>query len=435
MQSLGQHSIAVGVYTLEASQVPILLGIKTLKKLGAVLDCQRGVMVLKAVDYELVVPLRCSVTGHLLVDLCSNWLEGGSKLPSPQCRSDDVLVAKQEKADPTAVMVNECVSKNDKKIHHVSQAHSQVFTTSRQDAGTSFEQSTFEMPHVSLADVSHVEITGHGDVFGVQHGGIGETTTLTPLLLETQEDWMKSMDVLRTLTSPEIVNSQLSSHGVQGGTQTSFTSEGKESCGSEGQFRQQVRRESSGGSGPTRPKGNRPTMQWRSPTSWILPGQCHGVQRECSLDRMREMQVEVELHSGIRIPRHDKISRSASSGHHQTGGNSGQCCPLQSRDEGQDLHRSREQPAREVGSREEAEGLSLCGFPEADCTKDGSQTCRSGGIATHGPKEDSSWPRSDGRGVGGRKQRRLVPGGESRSVRRRCETRSVRLEDYDLKPA
>ena len=84
MQSLGEHSIAVGVHTLAAVGVPILIGIKTLAKLGAVLDTQLGVMILKAVDADLIVPLRRSTTGHLLIDLCSNWLDGGSKVVEKQ---------------------------------------------------------------------------------------------------------------------------------------------------------------------------------------------------------------------------------------------------------------------------------------------------------------------------------------------------------------
>ena len=72
MQSLGAHTIALGIYTLAAQNVPILIGSKTFAKLGAVLDTQLGVMVLKAVDHDLIVPLRRSTTGHLLIDLRSN---------------------------------------------------------------------------------------------------------------------------------------------------------------------------------------------------------------------------------------------------------------------------------------------------------------------------------------------------------------------------
>ena len=56
MQSRGEQIIALRIYTLQASNVPILLGIKSLRKLGAVLDCEKGILVLKAVNHELLIP-------------------------------------------------------------------------------------------------------------------------------------------------------------------------------------------------------------------------------------------------------------------------------------------------------------------------------------------------------------------------------------------
>ena len=158
MQSLGSHSIAVGAHTLAAVRVPILIGIKSLASLGAVLDTQLGVMILKAVDEDLIVPLRRSTTGHLLIDLCSNWLDGGSKV---------VGVQNQKPCSPSsAFMVHEI----EKKFQHEGQA---VFVSSEavrsQVGGISVHVQHQEL-HVSPPLPLHVEatsfctLTGNGDV-------------------------------------------------------------------------------------------------------------------------------------------------------------------------------------------------------------------------------------------------------------------------------
>ena len=79
-QQVGNHEIKLGAYTIDATGVPLLLGIRTLERLGAVLDTKQRYLVLKTVDPTLIVPLKRSPTGHLLLDLCSNWLDGGAKI-------------------------------------------------------------------------------------------------------------------------------------------------------------------------------------------------------------------------------------------------------------------------------------------------------------------------------------------------------------------
>ena len=68
-----------------------------------------GVMILKAVDSDLIVPLRRSTSGHLLIDLCSNWLEGGSKVVESQNQ--------MRSSSPSAFMVHEI----EKKVQHEGQ--------------------------------------------------------------------------------------------------------------------------------------------------------------------------------------------------------------------------------------------------------------------------------------------------------------------------
>ncbi len=79
-QTLGDVTVSLGLFTIDASGVPVLIGIRSLEKLGAIIDCTRGALVLKAVDAALLVPLARSKSGHLLLNLCDNWLDGSSKI-------------------------------------------------------------------------------------------------------------------------------------------------------------------------------------------------------------------------------------------------------------------------------------------------------------------------------------------------------------------
>ncbi|CAK9075240.1 unnamed protein product [Durusdinium trenchii] len=79
-QRLGEHSLSLGIYTLEANGVPVLVGIKTLTRLGAIRDTSRSAMVLTAIDASLLVPLKLSGSGHLLMDLAHDWLSQGTKI-------------------------------------------------------------------------------------------------------------------------------------------------------------------------------------------------------------------------------------------------------------------------------------------------------------------------------------------------------------------
>jgi len=79
-QTLGDMTVSLGLFTIDASGVPVLIGIRSLEKLGAIIDCTRGALVLKAVDAALLVPLARSKSGHLLLNLCDNWLDGSSKI-------------------------------------------------------------------------------------------------------------------------------------------------------------------------------------------------------------------------------------------------------------------------------------------------------------------------------------------------------------------
>ena len=79
-QKLGENSVMLGMFTLDAEKVPILIGMRTLDRLGAVIDVSGRWMVLSNVAPDLKIPLGKSKAGHLLVDLRTDWLTMGQPL-------------------------------------------------------------------------------------------------------------------------------------------------------------------------------------------------------------------------------------------------------------------------------------------------------------------------------------------------------------------
>ena len=73
-QHVGSKKVLLGIYTLMAEKVPILIGMRTLTKLGAIVDVTGGWLVLTNVDAKIKIPLQKSAAGHLLVDLTEDWL-------------------------------------------------------------------------------------------------------------------------------------------------------------------------------------------------------------------------------------------------------------------------------------------------------------------------------------------------------------------------
>ena len=72
-QRLGDELVMLRIYTIDASRVPILVGVKTLEKLGAIIDVEGRCMVLANVSPSLKIQLGKSSAGHLLVGLTSDW--------------------------------------------------------------------------------------------------------------------------------------------------------------------------------------------------------------------------------------------------------------------------------------------------------------------------------------------------------------------------
>ena len=97
-QTVGEQAVQLGVFTMDVTGVPLLLGIKSLRRLKAVLDFDRCVAVFAAVDAGLAIHLKRSRSGHMLIDLKGDWLAEGTRLDNlPQqisnlCFAEENLV-------------------------------------------------------------------------------------------------------------------------------------------------------------------------------------------------------------------------------------------------------------------------------------------------------------------------------------------------------
>ena len=82
-QELGDVQVDLGIYSLDVQNVPILLGIRTLRSLKTVIDFQKDVAVFAALNPYVGIPLRRSASGHILVNLSSNWMQDSFSLADP----------------------------------------------------------------------------------------------------------------------------------------------------------------------------------------------------------------------------------------------------------------------------------------------------------------------------------------------------------------
>ena len=110
-QMLGERRIQLGMFTLDVEGVPVLLGMKTLRRLKAIIDFDRCLVVFAAINPHLAIGLRRSRTGHLLLNLTQDWLSQGvqlDQLGSELSLHPEILQAEIEENEAlTAFMVAE----------------------------------------------------------------------------------------------------------------------------------------------------------------------------------------------------------------------------------------------------------------------------------------------------------------------------------------
>lgn len=73
-QTLAGQSVRLGVHTLDAPGVPLLISVKTLTRLRAIVDFEDATICFKQMPTERWLPLKRARNGHLLLDLFQDWL-------------------------------------------------------------------------------------------------------------------------------------------------------------------------------------------------------------------------------------------------------------------------------------------------------------------------------------------------------------------------
>ncbi len=84
-QTVGGLKTSLGVYTLDVPGVPVLLGIKTMEKLGAIVNVASRTLEFQSVFPGLKIPLVKAQNGHLLLDLCMDWNPEKIRNPNNTC--------------------------------------------------------------------------------------------------------------------------------------------------------------------------------------------------------------------------------------------------------------------------------------------------------------------------------------------------------------
>ena len=74
-QHIGQQRTALAVFALDVPNVPVLVGIKTLRRLGAQIDTVNDTIEFKGLYPGIHVPLIRGRNGHLLLNLCNDWMQ------------------------------------------------------------------------------------------------------------------------------------------------------------------------------------------------------------------------------------------------------------------------------------------------------------------------------------------------------------------------
>ena len=71
-QVIGGTKVALGVHAIDAPGVPLLLSVRTLRRMGAVIDTERNMMQLRKFSEEWI-QLKQSSNEHLLLDMTCDW--------------------------------------------------------------------------------------------------------------------------------------------------------------------------------------------------------------------------------------------------------------------------------------------------------------------------------------------------------------------------
>ena len=438
-QTVGPHEIDLGVFTLDSKGVPLLIGVRTLERLGAIIDVHQSMLVLKTVDPHLVIPLRRSRTGHLLLDLCSNWLDGGARILFMQDTTDaddrEKVFAVQELSGyphapnyssttspllspsmtslstTTASLPHELLHD---RFHKVEVKGSQVLCVSVDDVhesercAPSFSLNVetlfpvFEEPSLMQEVVEEPFILEET---------FGDATPFSSALLAEQRnsDLGMSLRILAILATSTLT----SPHGGSYHSEEDFYHPSEGQAAARGD---ECRRDVRGGHESVRYRSDVWTGQPRSPSPGrSLPGNSRssatwpripdGIQRPCLLGGMCSMPTPAPLCPQLRSPWPDESRRTSSRRHRGEGEGFGELRRLQPGPEEQEcgIGCGRELPREAAGSHSSSEGAISSGEARDQAEGKGhSRLCQ--GRASKGSRdlEPDAWPEESKAGRRGR---------------------------------
>ena len=356
-QTIGNQKTTLGVYALDVPQIPVLLGIKTLKRLGAIIDVDSETLEFKKRFPGMQVQLICGQNGHLLLDLCSNWDVRKRHNPYPLSLHQPESFPPHITEKGSAADVAEALSDDDSKDH-----------------GTKDQDRSHEISR----EVSQHDI--ECEAFTKDSKEISEpNASLAQVFCPTKES--DSKDSGCSLSSP---SNGRQDHGSREGPGCSFSGgphegEGGEQGESQGGI--QEGGHSFGlcpncGSGPTGPTVGGSPVPWpprpRASRTWEpIRFKCMG-----QMGDMQSMPIALGIHSSGRSARTSSF----------TG-------PIAPRRSGHDKGEGREFGARRPDNPEDCSvrggtflAGSIGGCPEAEGSSGAQGIC---GHATRGIKEDN----------------------------------------------
>lgn len=140
-QTINGQKTSLGVFTLDVPGVPILLGIKTMRKLGAVLNVFEPSLIFTKVFPGVRIPLIRGMNGHLLLNLCRDWtrgledenvgphenLEGPKGVQSQELLSHDVHVIDDDPDTESSCSMSQKESVRGEEQHAMTSSTSQPF--------------------------------------------------------------------------------------------------------------------------------------------------------------------------------------------------------------------------------------------------------------------------------------------------------------------
>lgn len=73
-QQVNGRSTGLGVFALDVPEIPVLLGIKTLRRLGAILNTRYDTVEFSSLFPGVIIPLTRGRNGHMLLNLVEDWV-------------------------------------------------------------------------------------------------------------------------------------------------------------------------------------------------------------------------------------------------------------------------------------------------------------------------------------------------------------------------